>query len=255
MGRSTVSLAVLAVLALLLGSVSARAQTIPASSIEVTASSEYGTQFASNVLSGVNDVAGATWLTIGYAKCWSDEAWDFIISPDHTDPSPFIQFNFDRAYRTIDHVALWNYYGDAGCGIAVMNVWYATGFGEDQTFTLLDRLNLSAAGTADNSNPPPRMDILQGGLLDIPVTAIRFEILLNGYLYGDGEYYKWFGLIPGLYFGELNPQSVEGVYVSQVGMTGVEFHLVPEPATMSLLALGGLALLRRRRHLPDGLRK
>jgi hypothetical protein len=61
---------------------------------------------------------------------------------------------------------------------------------------------------------------------------------------GDLDYDGYVGLSDAVILGTYYPQDGEvGHLVSEMSGLGA----VPEPATLSLLALGGLALLRRRR--------
>jgi len=74
------------------------------------------------------------------------------------------------------------------------------------------------------------------------IMGVQFVITQNQYNANAGSSVKQglFGF-DGTEYGEQNTPST-----TLVGLSYVQFNIVPEPATMALLALGGLAMLRRR---------
>jgi len=261
MKKVAVSLAVLAIVFVALPSV---ADQIHTSSIMVQASSQDLPK--DNVLNGVLTLNGS-WRTSGYTQ--TNRNWVGVIEncPDgwtfdggwayapiwwaQGDNHPSITFIFDDLYR-LDSMKVWNYSfgqtsGDEGKrGVYKMNIevsYDGVNFVPFKSnYTLSDLFYTNAED--GRSWKYDVVDVIDFGGLD--VMGVRFIILEN-------QQYACYGGKQG-FFGvpyEVDSEYSEDYYPNNTfaGLCNVEFYYtpVPEPATMSLLALGGLALLRRKR--------
>jgi len=217
MNRPTVSFIVLAILA---ASMPSRAmETIPLGSIiSASQSSSYG---ASTAWLAVDGNRNNGWLTSGNA-----------LYESALDDTPWISFTFDQVYA-IDHLVIWNYYSDEnGRGIRFAEILVSTAdIPTDDSFISLGVKEFGLRGVLYRPDEEMSHLVDLGGA---EAKTIKFLILEN-----------WFGTVfrQGLSYENWFPNR------SCAALSEVEFHLVqvPEPATMSLLALGGLALLRRKK--------
>jgi len=171
---------------------------------------------------------------------WMSDGYGYVDGGDwidrHDDNAPYIAFYFDGLYA-IDRIDITNCQAeDGGRGIRSLNILISlTGNDDDwvslsdDPHTLVKGINemwTEQKGTWWEAWGPQTIEF------EIPVEAraVKFDILSTQYNY-------IFGVSP-----------IEGwVNASLAALTDVTFSgtPVPEPVTMSLLALGGLALLRR----------
>jgi len=172
-------------------------------------------------------------------------------SGEGTDSAPWIAFYFDDLYE-LDRMTVWNFSeADGGRGMKIVNV-YVSATGNDNDWKLV----LFSVSDGEGGEPAFK-DYVQFGngvypeyyedgtwawALSDPDTiqfdagvvakAVKFQILSNQ----DNNVF--------------GPTFIEPSSNGTIaGMAEVLFYgtKVPEPATMSLLALGGAALLRRKR--------
>jgi len=225
----------LALLACLFVASQAWSQAIPqANIVDVRASTAHWGYAAWNAVDGNTEVgsAGSGWMNSGNA----DEYGIY-------DDTPWISFTFDKVYN-VDSLTYWNYILDNenGRGLRSVNIWVSTddvladgNFSFDPgdgRFTLLGNSEFSLSGTFYNSADDPHQLIIDA--TGVGTRTIVFQVMENwfGRVFWEGASYE--GPIP---------------HTSRVGLSEIQFHYVdvPEPATMGLLTLGGLALLRRKR--------
>jgi len=148
------------------------------------------------------------------------------------DDTPWISFAFDKVY-TLDYLVIWNLatHNENGQGMRFVDIQVSL-TGDADSFTSIGVKEFPIAGPGLYSIDPD--DPHQIDLGGVDAKAIKLVVLQN-----------WFGRVfwQGTSFG-----ANEYPYQTCVGLNEIQFHQsVPEPATMSLLALGGLALLRRKR--------
>jgi len=191
----------------------AQAATIPVENISVTASSSYGATPVENLL---NPNLNNNWNHGGNAA-----------NEGPKDDTPWVLFTFDEAYD-IAGVSIWNYGNqNTGRGARHVSIFTST---DNVNFTLVDTIEVERAAPEWWTVTPDEQQFF----FDEAVTAkyVKFVFLDNWY---GTEFYQG--------------TSFENGWMGQsaVAMTRVDFQQIPEPATMSLLALGGLALLRRRK--------
>ena len=182
----------------------------------------------------INDTLGG--------KADADTVWDtfgHFNHPDTWDKEPWVAFYFDGAYRVND-MMIWNYWrsGETQRGVCDVIVLVSSDTGDDwasYTFTALPGVYRFDPATTD----PPAMQTI--GLGGVETTAVKFQILSNwAGIWGNA----W-----GFFGPNATPEPTPWGHNSVVGLSKVAFDgtAIPEPATMTLLALGGLALLRRGR--------
>ena len=197
-----------------------------------------------NAYDGIADgTNGTSWQTAGNSKYQAGK-----------DDSPWIAFRLEGDDPwNIGELKVWNFQEPAGHnprGIYEVRILVSTDTGpdlKDYNFTPLPGLDpVNAPGVYRFDPAGPAYDasfipVAQTICFDaVAVTAVKFEILSNWY-------WGWYGYESANFALENTPIEEAWAFVSYVGLCEVKFFQVPEPATMSLLALGGLALLRRRK--------
>jgi len=171
------------------------------------------------------------------ATQWMSSGFRWVDRDDHDkgttgDNSPWIAFYFDDLY-VLDHMNVRNFTeSDGGRGIKLVNIWVSvTGNDDDWTPAFAEPVVFTSGVYQDWSNdgkwtPYDPQTVNFNG---VEAMAVKFEILSNIY----SNNFK-------------TPEDDVNATIAGVG--GVQFFgtPVPEPATMTLLALGGLAMLRRK---------
>ena len=222
--------------------VSVQAQvSVPIENIEVSSSYSSGGHCDKwnltndNLGGGGSTANGVVWDTWGVIR--DDNG---VVHPN-SDKAPWIAFYFGGEY-ILDEMMIWNYLRgwESGRGVRDTIVLVSTDTGEDwlnYTFTPLlgqDPDNAPGVYRFDSSSELSPEVVQTIGLGGVPATAVKFQILSN-----------WSGTV----FGPDMPSELYWSSNTIAGLRKVVFNgtPVPEPTTMTLLAMGGLALLRRRR--------
>jgi len=174
-------------------------------------------------------------LTGGGHVNWEDPSvvWTTLGPYEVTDFDPYITFDLGGVYD-VTGIREWGYNSNfqddtlaaAGVYISIM------GPDEVDVFTSTDGANFALATTV-NFALAPGVDGYTGNDVAVNLPGVRYiklDIMTNH----DGAVFDGTGANGGLIDGR--------------GLTGLsEIRFVPEPATLVLLGLGGLATLRRRR--------
>ena len=133
----------------------------------------------------------------------------------------WIRFDLDQAYE-LAHARIWNMnenYSERGMNEVVVE--YSTTGGSDP-------------GEWTRLGGPEAVQLFPRGPHDETYTG--FELDLGG------------ALMQHIVFtGRTQDSGVCNFGAGNIGLSEVRFYIVPEPATIGLIALGGLALLRRKR--------
>jgi len=200
---------------------SAWSATIPlAPDNPVQASSTYRTSNLGNLL---DESLTTNWMSEGYTT-----------GEGGTDRTPWLIYNFDDVY-TVDSITLYNFYGGESVrGVRAVDVYVSldgTFDASAMTSTPLFSFELQMNGTAWVD--PPVLPYPQTFEFPDGTQALSVMLVFRS---------NWFG-----YTFEPDAPPTEWANISTTGLSRVNFTAVPEPATMTLLALGGLALLRRGR--------
>ena len=256
MNKLALALSVVAVLCI---ATQAQADVLDPSSITVTASSADGASTPSKLLNGS---ASDYWRTSGNAltnRTWGAGDWVYHENWWGGDSNPTLTFVFDDAYM-IDSVSIVNHgvhnpgSDEAKRGVSVMDILVSYDgvnfvmFAED--YKLNDSFYTNDLGSRSWSVQPDEIDF--GG---VEIMGVQFVIKQNQQFACYGGFQGVFG-IPYVWEEGAPYNAVEGYKYGEeyyanntyVGLSSVAFNVgIPEPATMSLLALGGLALLRRKR--------
>ena len=139
---------------------------------------------------------------------------------DNNDTAGWVQFDLGAVY-TINSFEIWNYHegwnGSQQRSVNGVTIVYGS-----------TTANM-AAGTIDGSSTGPGYNFAMPDVNDDPYAGETFTLASSF----DARYIQF------------DISSTHGA--TYAGMAEVQFDGVPEPASMSLLALGGLGLLRRKR--------
>ena len=161
---------------------------------------------------------------------WQSEG---VFDDTTRDPSPAITFTFDQLVPVLS-MDVWNLGSSGGRGIYQADVLASTDGTNFTTDLGVKTFNIGAPDIFSSGTPTDQLILL--GVSQ--AKAIRFNILQN-----------WFGH-SGYVNGDFDPYTGtnEGIFVntSIVGVNEVVFN-TPEPASLGLLGIGGLMLLKRRR--------
>jgi len=152
------------------------------------------------------------------------------------DTAPVITFYFDQVY-TLECMEVWNYwnaeYGRCGDGIKDVKIYISTdGITFDET--PLGITQFARSGPSNNIHSWA-YDQVSSEWFDLGVDAMAVKFVSESNYWGSVTG-------PGKTRDDLIADGMTGL--NEVTFFG---RPVPEPATMSLLAMGGLALLRRKR--------
>jgi len=200
-----------------------------------------------------------TWNLAGKPIDWRPDAgmgqWRSAVNGYNPDPAPFLAFFFDDTYM-VETAAIENLCNSDGQnfwhGAGMVNVYVSTNGGVSWNFVSMptfrsnSQYNPSTGGTDGGYQAYDPFTFFIGQ----EANAVKFEFVncgsvqfLNPLYEYDQEAGEWVLKIP----------REERVFVGNgadtyVGLNNVTFFgtPVPEPMTMSLLVLGGLAMLRRR---------
>ena len=150
------------------------------------------------------------------SNCWVTNASGIDYFTGTVGPTPILTFTFDTAVD-IDQLVIWNYNNAGGPGNGAKN----------------GTVEFSINGGANWSTP------------DAFVLAVGY----SGGAYQPGTVIDSFGTVTDVNAMRLtltdNYANLAGG--DRVGLGTVAVNEVPEPATMSLLVLGGVAMLKRRK--------
>ena len=193
----------------------AEAEIIPRNDITVTASSRYQSVTVSDI------------LTPDLTRGWTNGGNASLEGAK--DDTPWLLFAFEGEYD-IGGVSIWNLWqeGSPSCGARHVSILASD---DNLSFSLVKTIEVEKAC----NNWQNVQAVEQPFDFDEAITAkyIKFVFLDN---WAGTEFYKGTSFVEGW------------MGTSAVGLIRVEFQQpVPEPATITLLALGGLTLLRRRK--------
>lgn len=205
---------------------------------EVTVSVSHedsGTACAGDLISASWSAGATQGLTagggVGHSSGWWHMWYDKVASTSYeatkydsgvsASGPAWAAFEFDQAYY-IDSMKIWNYNsaGEPEGGIKNCTIEYST---DGSNWTTLTSTTLAMApGTADYA---------AGNTIDFGDVMAKY-VVLTAATGADGHY--------GLFYDE----GTSPIY----GLSEVQFEEgIPEPATIVLLGLGGLTLIRRRK--------
>jgi hypothetical protein len=152
-------------------------------------------------------------------------------------PPTEYDLHLDMYIQKADNISFMLPYQGLPVGVMFASYEHINGFTsfDDAIYNTIDQSLASGDYHVDIKVRTEKIDVFMNGAFFMAYTGLAQEIMM-------GE--PW--LISGGYGGTLDPLNIGIVsYGSQV--TFHEMTVIPEPATLSLLALGGLAVLRRRR--------
>jgi hypothetical protein len=130
----------------------------------------------------------------------------------------------------LENMLVWNYhrvdsdsFSFSGIGVNQVDIYYSTNSAANASdFTGLEWSLLGTAGTRTFTEAP-ETPVAMTYNDDISLTGVTARVI------------------------GLDIKSNHGYPADFAGLSQLQFYEVPEPATMSLLAIGGIALIRRRR--------
>ena len=151
------------------------------------------------------------------------------------DVDPEITFDFGEVYQDLERITVWNYNESTGTNLS------RRGIQDTRILVSEDGVIYTALTDPTDSDQVFRFD--QAPQLDNVDFSQEIDVNVNG----TNIRYVKFDIISNWYGDNLedaNPDTDSGF----VGLSQVQFYqFVPEPSSLALVSLGGLALLRRRR--------